>query len=91
MLELRDVHSFYGRSHVIQGISLQVGRGEGVGLVGHNGVGKTTTLKSIMGLGPRTRGQIVFDDRELHACRDDPDASANTWHSGNPALRSAGA
>ncbi len=65
MLELRDLHSFYGRSHVVQGISLRIGRGEGVGLVGHNGVGKTTTLKSVMGLGPRTRGQIVFEDREL--------------------------
>jgi branched-chain amino acid transport system ATP-binding protein len=65
MLELRNLHSYYGRSHVIQGISLRVGRGEGVGLIGHNGVGKTTTLKSIMGAGPRTKGQIVLEDREL--------------------------
>ena len=65
MLELRDVHSFYGRSHVVQGISMQVSLGEGVGLVGHNGVGKTTTLKSIMGTGPRTRGQISFEGRSL--------------------------
>ncbi|HLH70515.1 MAG TPA: ABC transporter ATP-binding protein [Candidatus Dormibacteraeota bacterium] len=65
MLELRDLHSYYGRSHIIQGISLQVGQGEGVGLVGHNGVGKTTTLKSIMGLGPRTQGHVAFDGREL--------------------------
>jgi branched-chain amino acid transport system ATP-binding protein len=65
MLELRDLHSYYGRSHVIQGISLRVGAGEGVGLVGHNGVGKTTTLKSVMGLGPRTRGRIAFEDRDL--------------------------
>jgi branched-chain amino acid transport system ATP-binding protein len=65
VLELQDVHSFYGRSHVIQGISLRVAPGEGVGLVGHNGVGKTTTLKSIMGLGPRTRGRIAFEGREL--------------------------
>lgn len=65
MLELQDVHSYYGRSHVIQGISLHVGPGEAVGLVGHNGVGKTTTLKSVMGLGPRTRGRIAFDGRDL--------------------------
>jgi len=65
LLELRDVHSYYGRSHVIQGVSLRVGLGEGVGLVGHNGVGKTTTLKSVMGLGPRTRGRITFEDREV--------------------------
>jgi branched-chain amino acid transport system ATP-binding protein len=65
MLELADVHAYYGRSHIIQGISLRVGAGEGVGLVGHNGVGKTTTLRSVMGSGPRTRGQITFEDREL--------------------------
>ena len=65
MLELQDLHAYYGRSHVVQGISLRVGAGEGVALVGHNGVGKTTTLKSIMGLGPRTAGRIVFDGREL--------------------------
>jgi branched-chain amino acid transport system ATP-binding protein len=65
MLELEDVHSFYGRSHVIQGVSLRVGPGEGVGLVGHNGVGKTTTLRSVMGVGPRTKGRITFEQREL--------------------------
>ncbi len=66
MLELQEVHSYYGRSHIIQGVSLRVGPGEGVGLVGHNGVGKTTTLRSVMGLGPRTKGRIFFEQRELH-------------------------
>jgi branched-chain amino acid transport system ATP-binding protein len=65
MLELRDVHSYYGRSHVVQGISLAVRAGEGVGLVGHNGVGKTTTLRSIMGLVPRTLGRVAFDGHDL--------------------------
>jgi ABC-type branched-subunit amino acid transport system ATPase component len=65
LLDLRDVHAYYGRSHVVQGISLSVAPGEGVGLVGHNGVGKTTTLRSIMGLGPRTRGHIAFEGHEL--------------------------
>ncbi len=65
MLELQELHAYYGRSHIVQGISLRVEAGEGVGLVGHNGVGKTTTLKAIMGLGPRTRGRITFEDREL--------------------------
>jgi branched-chain amino acid transport system ATP-binding protein len=65
MLELSDLHCYYGRSHVVQGISLQVALGEGVGLVGHNGVGKTTTLKSIMGVGPQVRGRIAFEDRDL--------------------------
>jgi branched-chain amino acid transport system ATP-binding protein len=65
LLELHDLHAYYGRSHVIQGVSMQVGAGEGVGLVGHNGVGKTTALKSIMGMGPRTRGHVTFDGKEL--------------------------
>jgi len=66
VLELRDLHSYYGRSHVVQGVSLQVQLGEAVGLVGHNGVGKTTTLRSVMGFGPQTRGRIAFEGRQLH-------------------------
>lgn len=65
LLELEDVHAYYGRSHVVQGVTLAVGAGEGVALVGHNGVGKTTTLKSIMGLGPRTTGRLAFGGRPL--------------------------
>ncbi len=65
MLELRDLHAYYGASHVVQGISLSVGPGEAVGLMGRNGVGKTTTLKAIMGLEVRTRGEIVFDGADL--------------------------
>jgi branched-chain amino acid transport system ATP-binding protein len=65
LLELEDLHAYYGRSHVVQGVTLKVGAGEGVALVGHNGVGKTTTLKSIMGLGPRTSGRISFAGRNL--------------------------
>ena len=65
MLEIEDLHAFYSRSHVVQGVSLRVEAGEGVGLVGHNGVGKTTTLKAIMGMGPRTAGRIAFAGREL--------------------------
>src|SRR5215212_11593458 len=65
MLELQDLHAYYGASHVVQGISLSVGQGEAVGLMGRNGVGKTTTLKSIMGLEARTSGKILFDGVEL--------------------------
>ncbi|HEY7064739.1 MAG TPA: ABC transporter ATP-binding protein [Chloroflexota bacterium] len=65
MLELRDLHAYYGASHIVQGISLSVGQGEAVGLMGRNGVGKTTTLKSIMGLEARTRGAIVFDGADI--------------------------
>jgi branched-chain amino acid transport system ATP-binding protein len=65
MLELRDLHAYYGTSHVVQGIDLSVSQGEAVGLMGRNGVGKTTTLKAIMGLEARTRGAILFDGAEL--------------------------
>ncbi len=60
MLVLNDIHTYYGESHVLQGVSLQVEQGEIVSLLGRNGVGKTTTLRTIMGLVPPRRGQIVF-------------------------------
>lgn len=60
MLELQDLHAFYGASHVVQGISLSVEQGEAVALMGRNGVGKTSTLKSIMGMETRTRGTVRF-------------------------------
>ncbi|HEY7295493.1 MAG TPA: ABC transporter ATP-binding protein [Dehalococcoidia bacterium] len=65
MFELRGLHAYYGKSHVVQGVSLQVGAGEAVGLVGRNGVGKTTTLKAIIGLLRRTRGEIRFAGQEI--------------------------
>ena len=65
MLDVQDLHAYYGASHVVQGISLSVGAGEAVALVGRNGVGKTSTLKSIMGLETRTRGKIVFEGTPL--------------------------
>jgi branched-chain amino acid transport system ATP-binding protein len=65
MFELRDLHAYYGKSHVVQGISLEVGRGEAVGLMGRNGVGKTTTLKSIAGLLTRTHGQVLLEGADL--------------------------
>ena len=60
MLEVEDLHAFYGSSHVVQGISFAVDEGEAVALVGRNGVGKTSTLKSLMGLETRTRGMVRF-------------------------------
>jgi len=65
MLELDAIHTYYGRSHVLQGVSLQVGQGETVTLLGRNGVGKTTTLRSIMGLTPAREGRIEFDGRDI--------------------------
>jgi branched-chain amino acid transport system ATP-binding protein len=65
MLDVKDIHTYYGKSYVLQGVSLSVGDGEIVGILGRNGVGKTTTLRSIMGLTPSRTGKIVFDGREI--------------------------
>jgi branched-chain amino acid transport system ATP-binding protein len=64
-LELSRVDTFYGTSHVLQGIELSVQAGESVALLGRNGVGKTTTLRSIMGLTPARAGSIRFQGREI--------------------------
>ncbi len=65
MLALRDVHTYYGKSHVLHGVSLEVGAGEVVGLLGRNGVGKSTTLKTIMGLVHPAEGRISFEGRDV--------------------------
>ena len=65
MLEVEDLHAFYGPSHVVQGVSFSIGQGEAVALVGRNGVGKTSTLKSLMGMDTRTRGSVRFQGTPL--------------------------
>lgn len=60
LLTLSDVHTWYGAAHILHGITLQVGRGEVVALMGRNGAGKSTTLKSIMGLAQKRSGRIEF-------------------------------
>ncbi len=62
-----DVHTFYGKSHILHGVSLKVDRGEVVGLLGRNGVGKSTTLKTIMGLVRPSRGAVQFDGVRITA------------------------
>ena len=59
MLEVRDLHAYYGKSHILQGVNLAVGPGEIVSILGRNGVGRSTTLKAIMGDVP-PQGSIVF-------------------------------
>src|SRR5882762_5827405 len=66
MLVLENVDAHYGKSHVLHGVSIEVRSGEVVGLLGRNGVGKTTTLKAIMGMARRTGGRITFEGRDLH-------------------------
>ncbi|OZI37645.1 ABC transporter ATP-binding protein [Bordetella genomosp. 10] len=60
-LALRDVHAYYGKSHILQGVSLRVDEGELVTLLGRNGAGKSTTLRTIAGALRPARGEIVFD------------------------------
>jgi branched-chain amino acid transport system ATP-binding protein len=65
MLKVSNLNAWYGASHVLQDISLDVARGEIVCLIGRNGAGKTTTLKSIMGLIDKARGSVMFKNRDL--------------------------
>ena len=64
MLGVRDLHSWYGESHILHGASFDVARGEVVTLLGRNGAGKTTTLKSIMGMVTQRKGSVQFDGTE---------------------------
>jgi branched-chain amino acid transport system ATP-binding protein len=65
LLSLRDLHAWYGESHALHGVNLDVYPGETVTLLGRNGVGKTTTLRAIIGLIRRRTGQIRFDGQDL--------------------------
>ena len=76
MLALRDVHSYYDESHILHGIDLDVRKGEVVTLVGRNGVGKTTTLKTIMGIVRARRGTIEFEGKPIAALPSDRIARA---------------
>src|SRR5437867_120012 len=66
MLTLESVSAGYGRVHALRGVSLIVSRGELVCLLGANGAGKSTTLRTISGLVPASAGRIVFDGEEIH-------------------------
>ena len=65
LVTVEDLHTYYGKSHILHGVSLTVGRGEVVGLLGRNGVGKSTTLKTIMGLVPARQGRIVLENQNV--------------------------
>ena len=68
MLEVRDLHAYYGKSHILQGVDLKVDQGEIVSLLGRNGVGRSTTCKTIMGLVPPV-GQVALQGpRRSQAC-----------------------
>ncbi|WP_288012552.1 ABC transporter ATP-binding protein, partial [Diaphorobacter sp.] len=67
LLEVTDLHAWYGAAHILHGVSLSVGHGEVVALMGRNGAGKSTTLKAIMGMVPRRRGRLRFMGRDISA------------------------
>ena len=71
MLETRDLHAYYGKSHILHGVDLRLAKGEIVSLLGRNGVGRSTTIKAIMGQVAAT-GSIKFKDQEIGraSCRE---------------------
>ena len=75
MLEVTDLHAFYGKSHILQGVDLRIGKGEIVSLLGRNGVGRSTTCKAIMGL-VAPQGKVTFKGQNITGQRPDQIAHA---------------
>ena len=65
MVEVRDIHTYYGESYILQGVSLELEPGKVVALLGRNGVGKSTLVRSLVGFTPPRRGSVTLDGREL--------------------------
>ncbi len=65
LIKVEDIHTYYGKSHILHGVSLEVRRGEVVGLLGRNGVGKSTTLKAIAGLVPPRQGRVLLEGEPI--------------------------
>ena len=79
MLELRDLHAYYGKSHILQGVELHIDEGEIVSLLGRNGVGRSTTCKAIMGL-VQPHGSISFKGKPIAGLRPDQIARAGVGY-----------
>lgn len=69
LVEATGLHTYYGSSHVLHGVDFAVARGETVGLMGRNGMGKTTLLRSLLGLTPPARGRVAIDGRDMTGAR----------------------
>ena len=65
VLKVEDIHTYYGDSYILQGISMQVKEGEVIGLLGRNGMGKTTLIRSIIGFTPPRRGRVIFKNMDV--------------------------
>ena len=65
MFSVQDVHTYYGDSHILHGVSLNLPQGQAVGLLGRNGMGKTTLIRTLMGYVPARRGKVVADGRDI--------------------------
>ena len=65
MLEVKDIHTYYGESYILQGISLEVERGSVIAILGRNGMGKTTLIRSIIGFNPPKKGHITFLGKDI--------------------------
>src|SRR5258708_10965073 len=63
MLRIEGLHTYYGHGHILQGVNLEIPQGRIAAVLGRNGVGKTTTLRSIIGLASPRRGRVLLDDR----------------------------
>src|SRR5438552_16049822 len=79
MLELADVHTYYGNIRALRGVSLTVAQGEIVTLIGPNGAGKTTTLKTILGTARPRRGTVTFSGQRLDTLTTDRKIGRATW------------
>src|SRR4030066_1755586 len=69
ILDIQDIHTFIGQYHILQGVNVRVPKGSITALMGRTGAGKTTTMKSILGLTPPRQGKVIFDGREIQHMR----------------------
>ena len=79
LIQARDVHAYYGASHILHGIDFSVHRGETIGLMGRNGMGKSTLLKSLMGIVPMRRGSLEIKGQNMLG-RDRKSTRLNSSH-----------
>ncbi|OIQ92670.1 high-affinity branched-chain amino acid transport ATP-binding protein LivF [mine drainage metagenome] len=80
VLEVDKIHTYYGKSHILDGVSFNVGEGELIALLGRNGAGKTTTMRSVMGLTPPRKGSIKLFGRDMTGCQPHQMATAGVGY-----------